>query len=331
MSRWITAVIVVGCLLVAGTTAIAQTTGNIRGTVTDETGAVLPGASITIFSDQIMGGSRTEVTNEVGVYRFPALSVGDYVVEISLGGFETYRVEGVEVGIGDTATVNASMRLATVSETITVTGESPVVNVTTSSISTSFKAEMVEDLPTNRNFYDYIQMAPGMSGVYSGTGGGDRTVAFGSDQQSNSWNIDGIETSAPETGSSWMDVNPDDIAEVDVLGVGAPAEFGNATGAVFNVVTKQGGDQFRGGASYFYQNDALTGQNVSAEELEAYWATIRSRTSAIAGTILPAESAAPSFKTRPGSTPPLRFSETRIGNPASTIRSTVPIRTKPRG
>ncbi len=255
MSRWITAVIVLGCLLVAGTTAIAQTTGNIRGTVTDETGAVLPGATITIFSDQIMGGSRTDVTNERGVYRFPSLSVGDYVVEIALGGFETYRVEGVAVSIGDTASVNASLRLATLSETITVTGESPVVDVTTSSISTSFKAEMVEDLPTTRNFYDYVQMAPGMSAVSEG-GGGDRTVAFGSDQQSNSWNIDGIETSAPETGSSWMDVNPDDIAEVDVLGVGAPAEFGNATGAVFNVVTKQGGDQFRGGASYYYQNDA---------------------------------------------------------------------------
>ena len=83
----------VAALLAAGL-ASAQTTGNLRGTVTDDTGAVLPGASVTIFSAAIIGGSRSDVTNEVGVYRFPALSVGTYTVEVSMDGFETYRVEG---------------------------------------------------------------------------------------------------------------------------------------------------------------------------------------------------------------------------------------------
>lgn len=269
MSRWTLAVIVLCCLLAVGTTAFSQTTGNIRGTVSDETAAILPGATITLYSDAIIGGSRTLVTNEVGVYRFPSLPVGTYAVEIEMDGFDTYRVEDIAVQIGATATVNSTMKLGTLAETITVTGESPVVDVTESGISTSFKGEMVQELPTTRNFYDFIQMAPGMSAVYSG-GTGDRTVAFGSNQQSNSWNIDGIETSAPETGSSWMDVNPDDIAEVQILGVGAPAEFGNATGAVFNVVTRKGGDTFRGGANYYYQNNALTGENVSANTLEGY-------------------------------------------------------------
>lgn len=260
--------VVAACLFASA--AMAQTTGDIRGTVTDDTGAVLPGATVTIFSDAIIGGSSTDVTNSVGVYRFPSLRVGNYAVEIAMDGFETLRFENVQVQLNSTATIDATMRIATVAETVTVVGESPVVDVTSSSSRTSFKNELVKDIPTNRNFYDYIQLAPGMSGVYSGTGGGDRTVAFGSNQQSNSWNIDGIETSAPETGSSWMDVNPDDIEEVEILGVGAPAEFGNATGAVFNIVTKKGGDNFSANANYFFQADALTDQNVSAEDLEGY-------------------------------------------------------------
>jgi hypothetical protein len=266
---WQRAAVVLTVLLAAASIVSAQTTGDIRGTVTDDTGAVLPGASVTIYSDAIIGGSRTDVTNSVGVYRFPSLPVGTYIVEISMDNFETLRYENVQVQLNVTSTIDAILKIATVAETVTVVGESPVVDVTSSSVRTSFKNELVEDLPTNRNFYDYIQLAPGMSGVYSGTGGGDRTVAFGSNQQSNSWNIDGIETSAPETGSSWMDVNPDDIAEVEILGVGAPAEFGNATGAVFNVVTKKGGDDFAGSGAYYFQHDSLTGQNVSADELEA--------------------------------------------------------------
>jgi hypothetical protein len=270
MSRRKLAVVMLCFLLTAGATAIAQTTGNIRGTVTDETGAVLPGAAVTIYSDAIIGGSRATVTNEIGVYRFPSQAVGTYAVEVTVEGFETHRVENVEVAIGRTATINVPIKLATLAESITVTSASPVVDVTQSGVSTSFKNEMVHELPTHRNFFDYIQISPGMSAIYSGTGGADRTVAFGSNQQSNSWNIDGIETSSPETGSSWLEVNPDNIEEVKIMGVGAPAEFGNAIGAVFNVVTKKGGDDFHGGTAFFFQHDSLTDTNVSTEDLEFY-------------------------------------------------------------
>jgi hypothetical protein len=272
-------------LFAVGLDSAAQTTGNIRGTVFDESGGVLPGATVTVLSDALMGGTRTVTTNEMGVYRFPSLSVGRYAVEVSLSGFETFRMENVDVTLNSTATVNVYLKLATVSEAITVTAESPVVDVTKSGVSTSFKNEMVEEVPTYRNFYDYVKMAPGMSAVREGALGGDRTVAFGSNMQSNSWNIDGIETSAPETGSSWWWINPDYIEEVEVMGVGAPAEFGNAMGAIFNVVTKKGGNVFRGGANAFFQHDALTDTNVVVDGFAFHRDTYRNITAQFGGPI----------------------------------------------
>jgi hypothetical protein len=272
-------------LLAAGLDSAAQTTGNIRGTISDESGGVLPGATVTILSDALMGGSRTVTTNVMGVYRFPSLSVGTYVVEVSMNGFETFRMENVDVKLNSTATVNVHLKLATVAEAITVVGVSPVVDVTKSGVSTSFKNEMVEEVPTYRNFYDYVKMAPGMSAAREGATGGDRTVAFGSNMQSNSWNIDGIETSSPETGSSWWWINPDNIEEVEVMGVGAPAEFGNAMGAVFNVVTKKGGNDFRGGANAFFQHDNLTDTNVVVDGFGFHRGTYRNITAQLGGPI----------------------------------------------
>ena len=101
-----------------------------------------------------------------------------------------------------------------------------------------FQSELIENIATQRAMTDLIQVSPGMS-ASTGDSNGDRTVAFGSHQQSNSWKVDGVEVSAPETGASWWEVDPDVIEEIQIMGVGAPAEFGNTTGAVFNIVTKQ--------------------------------------------------------------------------------------------
>src|SRR3990172_2132163 len=228
--------------LTLGGTAQAQTTGDIRGTITDSTGAVLPGAAVTIYSDVLLGGSRSIVTNELGVYRFISLPIGTYIVEAGLSGFETKRYEGVRVNVNSTATVDMALGLSTVAETVTVTGESPVVDVTESGVSSKFESELIQNIATQRSMTDLIQVSPGIS-ASTGDSGGDRTVAFGSHQQSNSKKVDGVEVSAPETGASWWEVDPDVIEEIQIMGVGAPAEFGNTTGAVFNTVTKQGSNK----------------------------------------------------------------------------------------
>jgi hypothetical protein len=244
-----------------GVSAEAQTTGSLRGLVTDASEAVVPGATVTITSPALIGGSRDATTNEVGIYRFPSLPVGTYEVVVTMQGFTQVTVRDVSVSLGGTASVDVTLQLAVTTETVSVVGESPVVDVTSSAVSSSLKDELLEEIPTQRNMSDLIQVQAGMT-VDLGDSQSDRVVAFGSNIQSNSWNVDGVELSAPETGAAWWTVNPDVIEEIQVMGVGAPAEFGNHTGGVFNVVTKSGGNEFHGSASYYHQADALTGVNV---------------------------------------------------------------------
>ncbi len=143
-----------------------RTNGSIRGTVNDESGAALPGATVTITSEASIGGSRTEVTNDIGVFRFPSISVGTYSAEISLDGFGTVRVESVDVRMNATTTVNVILKLATVTETITVIGESPVLDVIQSSVSSSYKNEMLAEIPTRRNLWDMMQVSPAISQTF---------------------------------------------------------------------------------------------------------------------------------------------------------------------
>jgi len=253
------------CTLLASHTALAQTTGSIRGTIRDETGGVLPGATVTISSDALIGGSRTMAANDLGVYRFISIPIGNYAVEAALAGFETKRFEDVRVTLNATLSVDIPLKVATIAETVTVTGETPIVDTTNSGLASGFKEEMLKELPTQRNMADLIQVLPGMS-VDVGDGQTARTIAYGSMRQSSSWNIDGVDVTAPETGAAWWTVNPDNMEELQVMGVGAPAEYGNHTGAVMNVVTKKGGNTFSGGANYFFQTDSLTDTNIVKDE-----------------------------------------------------------------
>jgi hypothetical protein len=164
--------------LAAAIPAIAQTTGSLRGVVTDSTGGVLPGATVTITSAALIGSTRTAVTNELGVYRFPSLPVGRYRIEVSMPGFGSSRTDDVDVGVNAQATVDATLAIAAAAETVSVVGESPVVDVTSSSVGQSIKNELLEELPTRRNMYDLIQVQPGMS-VDVGDGQSDRVVAEG--------------------------------------------------------------------------------------------------------------------------------------------------------
>ena len=143
--------------------SLAQDNGLIRGTVTDNSGAVVPGATVTLLSDAIIGGSRSAVTNESGVFRFPALPPGDYAAEVSLSGFDTVRFEGVRVGQNTTATLDASLSLSGVQEVVQVVAEAPLLDVASNAQITTFSSELVEELPTERNFYDYVHISPGIS------------------------------------------------------------------------------------------------------------------------------------------------------------------------
>src|SRR5918993_1424824 len=152
----------VGLLLFAGSTlTFAQgTTGSINGTITDTTGAVLPGVTVTATGPAIMG-AQTAVTNEQGQYRFPALPPSSYRVQYELAGFNTIVREGIVVNIGFTATINVQLQVATLAETVTVTGASPVVDTQNTNIQTNFTQEMIRSLPNARDIWALIAVAPG--------------------------------------------------------------------------------------------------------------------------------------------------------------------------
>ncbi len=258
--RTVMVVSIVGVLLLFSLSASAQTrTGRILGQVTGVDGAPMPGVTITVSSENLMGGSRNAVTGETGAYRFAALPPGTYSVTASLNDFQTQTMESLSVSLGATATADFMMQ-PQFSDEMVVTAEVTLVDTTSSSLTANYSADFIKNLPTQRNFYDIMTVAPDVSLAAEDT---DRIIAGGSNVQSNNWFIDGIETTAPETGTAWIYVNPDAIQEVQVMHIGAPAEYGNMLGAALNVVTKSGSNQFRGGVNAYWFDDSLVDSNIN--------------------------------------------------------------------
>lgn len=254
-------------LLGAAVPAFAQrTTGNLVGNVSDESGAALPGVTVTLKGENIVG-IQTAVTNEQGFYRFVALPTGNYDVSFALGGFATLNRNALKVSVGATVDESVTMKVSQLQEEVTVTGEAPVVDTQTNQISTTYDKDWVRNAPIPRNsFFDLINSAPGVASTSSD--GWNRQTSFGSGTNENSYQLDGTDFTAPISGASWPYPNTDAIEEIEVLSLGATAEYGNVQGAVFNIVTRQGSNTLKGDATFYYQSDGLTGTNTSAEQDE---------------------------------------------------------------
>jgi len=246
-------------MALAGAVA-AQTTGDIRGEVRDANGDGLPGVTVAATIED-RGVSRTTITGVGGRFVISSLQVDDYVVTAVLDGFQEHRVEGVRVGISATVNLDIQLALETVEEEVTVTA-SPILDVTSSSVGTSFTADFIDDLPTDRNFWDMVAVSPGISPSSEGS---TSMSAFGSSTASNSWRIDGLDTTSSDTGHAFWWTNPAIIEEVQVLGIGAPAEYGSMSGAAINIVTKSGTNDFSGTFDWYHQNDGLTEENADID------------------------------------------------------------------
>ncbi|HWW88349.1 MAG TPA: TonB-dependent receptor [Vicinamibacterales bacterium] len=252
-------------LAVAAPARAQRTTGEIFGTVTDQSNAVLPGVTVTIRGAAI-GGAPTVVTSETGVYRFPALPPGDYVLEYVLSGFSTIRREGITVGVGAVVDLKVQMTVSTLNETVTVTGESPVVNIASTTVSTNYNKQWVEAAPIRHfSFFDLVNSAPGVSAT-STVGSTTTATTLGSSINDNIYEIDGTDLSSPIAGTAWPWPNADAIQEIEVLQLGASAEYGNVMGAVFNVVTRAGTNEFHGDGNYYSQYQGVTGRNTTISQ-----------------------------------------------------------------
>ena len=257
--------LLVGFLLVPATTYPQAFTGALRGTVTDASGAVMPGVTVELAGTSLIGGPKVVTTDERGQFRFPALSPGTYTVTASLSGFQTVRHENVRVEVGSQFDVDFQLKMAGVTEAVTVIGAPPLIDTSRSAMTTTVSQELLEATPVTRfTFFDLAYMTPGVSTMrFDNTA--SKASAFGASINENQYQLDGADLTAPQTGAAWAWPSTDIIEELQVVGLGAPAEYGNYQGAVFNVVTKSGSNTFHGGANYFYSADWLTGKNATLD------------------------------------------------------------------
>ncbi len=237
-------------------------TGNLVGTAVDETSGVLPGASVTISSPALPSGPSATVTDEKGRFRFPALPPGVYRLSVELSGFRSYSEEGLRLSLGATLEREVTLALASVAETVNVSDESPLLDATEAGYSTNYGSEYAENLPLHRDsFFDLIKSAPGMSAALPGNEGG-QVSAFGSSSNENLYLVDGTDFTGRSGGNAAIWLDPDVVGEVEIVGLGASVEYGEFQGAVFNVVSKSGGSEFRFDASYYGEFDSLTSQPI---------------------------------------------------------------------
>lgn len=238
--------------------AVAQrTTGEINGRITDDSGGALPGVTVTLRGEGVPGAPSV-VSSETGSYRFPVLPAGSYDLEYTLEGFTSTRNKAVRVTVGQTVELDVKLSVGALNETVMVTGAAPVVNIQTSEVSTNYTREWVQSAPVRRfSYFDLINSAPGVSAT-SNVGQSTSAQSLGNSTNENQYQIDGTDISS----TPWP--NTDAIEEVQVLQLGASAEYGNVQGAVFNIVTRQGGNVFHGDANVYMQSKGLTARNTTA-------------------------------------------------------------------
>jgi hypothetical protein len=227
-----------------GSLVFAQTTGDITGTVTDSSGAALPGVTCTATSPSLQG-SRTNVTNNSGSYRISTVPPGTYKVSCGLAGFATTERTAI-VTLGATATVNQSLQISQ-REEIIVSGQAPVVDTSNTTTGSNYSAKVMEKLPLGRNYANVVKM---QSGVQEDTGDqqgrGLALSIYGSTSAENVFVIDGVNTNSVVRGVQGKVINNEFIQEVEVKTGGYQAEFGRSTGGIINVITKSGGNEFHG-------------------------------------------------------------------------------------
>ncbi len=260
-------VLVCMALLAGAPLAHAQTTGSITGTVTDASGAVLPGVTITLSGERLIGGPQTQVSDTTGTYRFDRLAPGTYGVKFELQGFRSVDRPDVRISAAFVATINGKMEVGSLSETITVTGESPTVDVRSNVQQTVMNQEILEGIPTGRDPWSLAKLIPGVQVATYDVGGTQSMQqssmsAHGSNTADVSYNIDGATVNWPGGGggATMMYYDQGMFEEVNYMTSAIPAET-LAGGVSINMVTKDGGNRWKGNARYNFANDDLQGEN----------------------------------------------------------------------
>jgi Carboxypeptidase regulatory-like domain/TonB dependent receptor-like, beta-barrel/TonB-dependent Receptor Plug Domain len=246
--------------LLAWPVAAQEQRGSIQGVVRDSSGAVLPGA--TVEARSAGSGVLSTVSGPGGSFRFPSVLPGAYEVSATLSGFKPAKVSDVMVTLGSVKSVEFSLQLASVTEAVTVTAESPIVDTKSSAKSTNIRAEQIDLLPHNRDFLSLVTQAAGVNDeTKSASAGNSGIMIDGAAAAENRYVIDGIETTNIIGGLSGKNLVADFVEEVQIKSSGYAAEYGGSTGGVINALTKSGTNAFHGAVLGYYQGSRLAGDS----------------------------------------------------------------------
>src|SRR5687768_12414805 len=256
--------------VLAPSAAYAQ--ASIAGVVRDTSGAVLPGVTVEAASPVLIEKVRTAITDGNGRFQIVDLRPGAYSVTFTLPGFNTVKRDGVNVSGAGTATVDADLRVGSLEETITVTGEAPTVDVSTTTRQSVLDNEAIAALPTSRNYATLARLIPGTNSNVNDVGGsaiqdvGGSTTIHGSKNTDQRVTLNGINTMTLQAGGNIGGQIPDvgSAAEITVDTSSLSAEL--PTGGVrINFVPKDGGNTFTNSTFITFSNDSLAGDNFSDE------------------------------------------------------------------
>jgi hypothetical protein len=242
-----------------------QQTGSISGRAEDSSGAALPGVTVSITSDNLIGGARTAVTDGQGVFRFTLLPGGKYTVKFELAGFGTLNIEGVNLSAGAAATVNGKLDLATIQESVTVTSQSPTIDLESSKVAVNWDQQKLDEIPYSRSLTGLVSLIPGLyatsldvGGSSFGTGSGPAARTFGR-AGGGVVSYDGMIWD-----QTYGDFGTYEEAQITTAAKGADAMN---PGVTMNLVVKSGSNRFKGLGSANYQSGDFQSDNVTPELL----------------------------------------------------------------
>jgi hypothetical protein len=250
-------------LLVCVASSSAQSTGAVVGTVQDKSGAIVPGASVTVTSE-LTGLKSATAADDAGRFSFPRLPVGSYRLEATKQGFRQFVVQGIRLDSDQTRNAEVSLEVGQVSETVNVSGAVALVETVGGTIKEIVDQRRMVDLPLNGR--NPLQLQLLVAGAVPSTG----TVSLGQNTAisvngargiANNYMLDGGDNNDPLTNTASLLPNPDALEEFSIMTNNYSAEYGRNSGAVVNAITRAGTNRLHGGVYEFLRNDALDSRN----------------------------------------------------------------------
>jgi Carboxypeptidase regulatory-like domain/TonB dependent receptor len=282
---WVVPTFISLLLLLSAARASAQFASSLEGTITDQSGAIVPGATVTI-TNEATGATQSVATTTAGYYRIPALPGSLYTIKVSLAGFKTVVQEHIRLEAAQTQTINIVLEVGQTAEEVTVSGQSPLVETSQGRVSGLIEGKQVDSLPLmGRNFFSLVVLTPGVVG--RATGGGQAYAqsqsdlynnefgvnmnANGARAESNNFLVDSSTVSSSQR-SGVVNINPnsESVQEVRVAVNNFSAEYGRNGSVLVNVITKSGSNTINGSFGTYYTNDGMQAKNYFQKQASGF-------------------------------------------------------------